>query len=219
MYNTWWYGVFHAIISLVSGISWTKLRAVLNSGKSYDLTEPELDTIRSLLKPSYYIILTYRKTHLSTYLIGLASLLKTGKWPSYIHVLMNVDDGNIASDTDFKLVEATGKGGVHYSTFMEVFNCDRVCLMRPKGYTDDDWTASLDGLLSTVGKQYDDLFSLNDDTRMSCVEDVRYALMKSPDYAKTFADFEELITKKKNLVPQMFRDCKDFEVAYETPKR
>ena len=128
---------------------------------------------------------------------------------------MNVDNGNIRDDNDFMLMEATAEG-VHFSSFMEVFDCDSVVLLRPKGYTDQDWQETLDALLDEQGLLYDNLFDIADDTRVSCVEMCRQALMQDENYATDFANLEALIKKHgNNLTPQMLYDCGDFEIAFE----
>jgi len=144
--------------------------------------------------------------------------LKTLRWPEYSHVLMNVDNVKSADGwEDFKLMEATAPG-VHWSAFMDVFNCDSVCLLRPKNLTREEWNAVIDELLKQEGKGYDDLFDLADDSRESCVEMCRVSLQQDPDYLADFPDFEAKIKKVGNLTPQMFRDCTDFEVAFEVKR-
>lgn len=214
-YDSWFYRVMTAFCNWFASISWEGLYALFNGGVYWSLKEVDHDNLRELLKPNYYIILTRRKCHLTTYLISFASWTVTGKGVHYTHALMNVDDGNIKNDNDFKLMEATATG-VHYSTFMQVFDCDSVVLLRPKGYTDHDWQEALDGLLAQHGKLYDNLFDIADDTRVSCVEMCRQALMQEDDYATKFANLEALIEKHGNkLTPQMLYDCGDFEVAFE----
>jgi hypothetical protein len=67
-----------------------------------------------------------------------------------------------------------------------------------------------------IGKPYDALFDLLDDSEMSCVELVRDALKKdNREYEKLFPEFEKSIAEKKNLTPQMYRDCPEFEVVLE----
>jgi hypothetical protein len=39
--------------------------------------------------------------------------------------------------------------------------------------------------------------------------------MGLPDYEVRFRRFEDLIQKRKNLTPQMFYECDDFEVVFE----
>ncbi len=204
-------------LNVFSPITFNSIKALFNGGVYWDLKEEDQDYLRKILAPHYFIILNYRKTHLTTYLISLACLIKSGKLPQYTHALMNVDDGNIDNDNDFKLVEATGSG-VHYSTFMKVFDCDSVCLLRPKGFTNEEWTLTLDTLLQQLGKPYDTLFDLKEDQHLSCIELVRRALQGLPDYDTKFANFEQMIKKVKNLTPQMLRDCPDFEVVWEVKR-
>ena len=177
------------------------------------LTAKELDDVRKLLTPHYYVIVTHRKNHLSTFFVGLASFLLTGKWSYWAHALMNLED-EVKSDTDFRLVEATG-AGVNYSPFNLVFQVHGVALLKPKNMSVENWTVVMDKAMTEIGKPYDSLFDLKNDSALSCVELVRTALMAEPDYEKNFANFEAMIQKRKNLTPQMFYDCPDFEIVYE----
>lgn len=214
-YTTWWYKLLNWFLcKFISPVNCNAIKALFNGGVYWDLKEEDHDKLRSLLAKNYYVILVRRKTHLTTYLIGLASWLKTGKWGYWSHALMNVDDGNIRNDSDFKLMEATGTG-VHFSTFMQVFDCDSVCLLRPKGYTDAEWVETLDCLLKQEGKSYDNIFDLADDNYLSCVELVRRALQADDNYKTNFASFEAMINKTNNLVPDMFYACPDFDIVWE----
>jgi hypothetical protein len=146
--------------------------------------------------------------------VSFLSWVKTGIWANYTHVLMNCDSITDPADRQsFKFVEATATG-VHYSTFDEIFACDSVCLLTPMNIDNTEWTKIIDALLKQQGKPYDDLFDLSDDTHVSCVELVLNAL-KAVNYKEEFSNLDELITKEKNLVPQMYRICTDFVVKYE----
>jgi hypothetical protein len=214
-YSSVAYGVLSYICSFFSSVKWPRIQAWLNGGLYYSLKEIDHDKLRTMLKPNYYFILTRRKCHLTTYLISLASFLATGRWSYYSHVLMNVDNGNAANDGEYKFIEATNPG-VHFSTFMEIFDCDSVALLKPCGIINSDWVLILDKALEQQGKKYDDLFDLLDDTHVSCVELCRDALMALPNYETRFAKFETLINKHgKQLTPQMFYDCGDFELILE----
>lgn len=111
-------------------------------------------------------------------------------------------------------MEATGKG-VHMSSFLEVFDCDYVCLLQPKYVREDHWDEIMAGLATQMGKKYDNYFDIKDDTYVSCVEMVLDSLRFSPLYWDAFPHLEEMITKVGNLTPQMYRDCQDFNVALE----
>lgn len=215
-YSTWWYSKWDKITTFVSGIEWTKFRSMLRGGKNgYDLTAEDHEIIKQKLASGYYIILTKRETHLTTYFIGLMSLVKTGKVSQYTHALMNLDlEENPEAFERFKLMEATSKG-VHLSSFLEIFDCDSVCLLQPKNVTADDWDEIMAGLSTQMGKKYDNLFNINDDTYVSCVEMVLDSLRFSPKYWDAFPHLEEMIKHVGNLTPQMYRDCEDFEVALE----
>lgn len=181
------------------------------------LTNEDQDVIRQYLIPNYYIIVTRRNNHLSTYMIAFANFVLRGKFSYWSHVLMNLED-EVKDDNDFLLIEAIGKG-VSISHFASVFDCNSVALLKPKNMSVDRWTAVLDRAKTNVGKGYDNLFDLKSDKEMSCVELVRNALQADPDYDSNFAEFERMIRESKNLTPQMFYDCSDFEVVYEIRRR
>lgn len=181
------------------------------------LTVEELNDLRQLLIPNYYIILTHRNNHLSTFFVGLASWVLTRRWAYWAHALMNLED-DVKSDADFRLIEATG-AGTHYSSFEQVFRVHGVVLLKPKSMSTEDWTDVMDAANSKLGKPYDSLFDLKNDNALSCVELVRAALMAEPNYAINFANFEQMINESKNLTPQMFYDCPDFQVVYEVSRR
>jgi uncharacterized protein YycO len=180
------------------------------------LTEDEKERVRQLLSQNYYIVLTRRDNHLSTYFIQLTDLFLRGKLGFYCHALMNFED-EVKTDEDFRLIEAIGSG-VKLSTFDEVFDCHSVCILKPRSMTAEEWTAVLDKAKTELGKPYDTLFDLKSDKALSCVELVRTSLMAEPGYETDFANFEAMINKYKNLTPQMFRDCPDFEVVYEVKR-
>ncbi len=195
-------------------VNWT----VIGIGKVHwgyrdGLTSVELDGVRTRLIKDYYIIVTHRNNHLSTYFVALASFLLTGKFSYWAHALLNLED-KVSSDEDFRLIEATG-AGTHYSPFVDVFKVHGVALLKPKSMSVEYWTLIMDKANSELDKPYDTLFDLKNDNALSCVELVRTALMAEPNYETNFANFEEMIKSRKNLTPQMFYDCPDFEVVYE----
>lgn len=216
-YETPYYKAFGRIMDVVTKINWCSIRALFNNGVYWSLTEADHDYLRKALSKNYYIVCTARKCHLTTFLIRAVSSLRGSSVPFYSHVLMNVEGDAPVLDSDFKLIEATGRG-VHYSTFMQIFNCDSVALLKPKNMSLEDWTAALDGAREQYGKPYDDLFDLMDATHLSCVELVRQALMKVPNYAEKFPHFEAMISKERNLTPQMYYDCPDFEIAWDVKR-
>jgi hypothetical protein len=200
---------------VISRISWQSVRSLFNNGIYWDLTEQEQRDIRSLLSENYFIILNRRKSHLSSYLIALAHWIKTGKMGYWSHVLMNLED-EVQSDYDFRLIEAVGIHGVRYASFMQVFDCDSVVLLKPKHYSRSEWLQIMEKAKSYYGRPYDTLFDLVSDTSLSCVELVRNALKEDPLYSERFKNFEAMISKYKNLTPDMFYECEDFDIVYET---
>lgn len=207
--------IANAVVELIGKITWKKL-AICLKGQYYDISYAEQENIKMLLKRDYYVILTRRKTHLSTYAINFSHwfLSRFKSWGYYSHSLMNLED-EVKSEDDFRLIEATNKYGVGYVPFNQVFDCDSVALLKPKGITIDEWSRVMDNLMTHNGKKYDTLYKLADATEMSCVELVRTALMALPDYEQRFARFEKMIAKAKNLDPHMFYTCGDFEVVFE----
>lgn len=214
-YSSRAYGVLKWICYLFSIIHWERIQAFINGGMYYKLTELDHDNLRALLKPNYYFILTRRRCHLTTYLISIASKITTGKFSHYTHALMDIGSGNTLDDSSFRLIEATNIG-VHFSTFMQVFDCDSVALLKPKNVLTKDWTLIIDKALADSGKEYDDLFDISSNDRVSCIELCRDALEALPDYSYKFSNFEKMIKENKNnLTPQMLYDCPDFEIVYE----
>lgn len=200
-------------LQILAKIHWNSLKALVNGGVYWDLKEADHDYLRKALTYNYYFILTYRKTHLTSYLINLGNLITTGKWTGWTHFLMNVEN-EVFEGQGFKIMEATGKG-VHYSTFMEVFDCDSVSLLKPRNLTIEDWTLLLDKAKDQYGKPYNTLFDLTNETEISCVQLGLEALRSLPDYQKHFSSFEAMIQKYGNLTPQMYYDCPDFEIVWE----
>ena len=201
-------------MDLFASIHWPRFQAILNGGLYYSLIEEDHDKIRDILKKNYLIILTRRKCHLTTYLIALIAYLKTHQKSYYCHALMNVE-GDITNNMDYKLIEATQQG-VHFSTFMQVFDCDSVVLLKPKDVPLEEWTAVLDAVKLELGEPYDTLFDITNNKAVSCVEMVYQGLQKLPDYANRFPDLTKLIEEAGNdLTPQMLYVCRDLEVVFE----
>lgn len=192
-----------------------------------------LDTqakIREMLVNDYYVILTYRRNHLSTFFVNLSHFALTGKWGRWSHALMNTED-SVKLDRDFRLVpftreikltardraliEAIGTG-TQVTPFEKVFDVHGVALLVPKGMTIEEWRSLVDRMRAQLGKPYDTLFNIADENQLSCVELVRLILRGLPDYDVRFANFEAMIKKRKNLTPTMIYDCEDFEVVFET---
>ena len=196
-------------LKILAPINWDGLKAMCNHGKYYDLTDFELDLIRRTLNTTNCIGLSRRKTHLTTYLIAIASFITTGKWSYWTHAFMNIE-GDSAKDDDYRLVEATAPG-THYSKFMEVFDCDSACLLIPKNFTLEKWADVCASVPKYLGTAYDTLFDYKDATQLDCIELIRIMLMAEPNYATDFANFEALIQSKKELTPQMLFDCPDFQ--------
>lgn len=204
------------LLVVVAPIRWTYFVGLFHNGKYWSLKEEDCNYLRSVLKPNYFIILTYRKTHLTSYLTAIATLITQGKLSKWSHAFINVDAGESDKNGDFEYVflESTAIG-VHYVTFPFAFDCDAVALVLPKGFTAAEWTTVIDKCVAQNGKPYDALFQYNQDKAFSCVELVREGLMGLPDYQIRFANFEAMIAKTGYLTPQMFADCPDFEIVWQ----
>lgn len=204
-YTTPLYQVYHWLASIPPKVRWSNKHAV---------TDTDKQIIAEKLASGYYIILTGHNSYLSSVMISFISWVKTGKWARYSHALMNCDNIESADDRHkFKFVEATA-AGVQYATFDEVFACDSVCLLTPNNISNKEWTQIIDALVNQVGEPYDDLFDLADASRKSCVEVVLDAL-EAADFDYEFANLKDMIDQEGNLVPEMYRLCNDFQVAYE----
>lgn len=205
-----------AMCDLFAEIKWPGLRALFNKGLYYDLTEADHDHIRKLMTERYLVVLTRRKCHLTTYLIDIASWYVSKKSAHYAHALMNVEgdkalDGNIGHI----LIESTGTG-VHFSTFMEVFDVDSVALLAPRGVSVDEWNTAMEYAKKQLGKGYDDFFDLSQNETLSCVELIYWALKQLPEYEQRFPNLNALLQKPNSrLTPQMLYDTGDFDIVFE----
>lgn len=200
-----WAKIAEWFVDLVAMVKWEQKSPLLPT---------DIAQLRSLLTKDYYIIATRRSNFLSCFFINLGHFLLTGRWGFYTHVLMNMED-EVHSDDDFRLIEAATTG-THFTTFDHVAgNCDAIALIKVKGVSIEEWTAMMDDVKKYLGRPYDTLFDIKNDQKISCVELVRLALIALPDYDKRFAHFEQYISRKKNLTPQMFLESSEFEVVWE----
>ena len=199
-------------LNIVSPINWSSLKALFNKGVYWELTELEHNKLRTLLAKDHYIILIRRKTHLTTYLISLGNYIRTGKLGYWSHALVNLED-SVQTDFDYQLLESIGVG-TKFSSFMQVFDCDSVCLLKPYCLNETEWTHAVDQLRLQEGKPYDTVFKLVDETKLSCCELVYEALKNDIWKMPTF---NRMIKEHHNQVtPDMFYNCKgDFEVVFE----
>jgi hypothetical protein len=150
--------LWDTMCALFARTKWPRMQALWNGGMYYRLIEDDHDTIRALLQENHLLIFTRRRCHLTTYLISLLSMIVSHKPVHYAHVLMNVE-GDIAQRVGYKLIEATNSG-VHFSTFMQVFNCDSVALMKPRGVVIEEWTKVIAYVKNQNGKPYDNVFNI-----------------------------------------------------------
>lgn len=206
--------VWDKLLKFFAAIEWPRTAAFFNRGVYYKLVEADHDMIRQMLKDDYLLIFTRRNSHLTTHLIALISMIVSRRSVHYTHVLMNVEDA-IDGHVGYKLLEATNTG-VHYSTFMEVFNCDSVALLKPRGIEMEQWTKVLDHAKRQFGKPYDNLFDITNDEAVSCIELVYWSLKQLPSYELRFPKLVELLSKPHaNLTPQMLYDTGELEIVFE----
>ena len=199
------YPIYHWLAQAAPKIRWSN---------KYDITAEDKQLLAKKLASGYYVILVGTKSSLSSVVVSFFSWVRTGKWSTYTHSLMNCDNITDPSNrSGFKFVEAL-TNGVSYTTFDEVFACDHVCLLTPANVKHEEWNLIIDNLTSSVGTPYDDLFDLVDSSKMSCVEVVLNAL-KASGHVEEFANLTGMIENVGNLVPQMYRDCPDFKVEIE----
>lgn len=201
------------ISTCVAKTKWPSLFALVNGGLYYSLKEEDHDRIRQLLKDNYLLVLSRRKCHLTTLVITILSWFVSHRFAHYTHSLMNVE-GDLEGHIGYKLIEATQRG-VHYSTFMEVFDCDSVCLLSPRGVPLEEWTRVMDYVKESYGKEYDDFFDITSDQQVSCVELIYWGLRRLPDFEQRFPNLIKLITEQDQLTPQMLLDTGEFDVVFE----
>ena len=203
--------VWDYISAFFSSVSWQKFNALFDSrGVYYNLTKEDLDKIEDIIiRYGPLICLSRRKTHLTTYLISFIStfwvFLKTGKWQStyWTHAF-------IAEDTD-TFVEAVWPA-VKESTKMEVLDVDAICLLVPDIA---GWAIVGPKFVSEakriIGTPYDNYFDHTDASKISCIEVVRIALVRSiVNYYELFYETEKILTARGRLTPDIPYDSPDF---------
>ena len=209
----------------ISPFNWARIKFLL-TGREYDVTAQDREYIRETCAQGVYMWLTRRETHLTTYLITVSDYLlalmayyregRIGSNPKlgfYSHAFLNAD-----SDT---FIEAVAQG-VKTNYFDNVFNVDAVAALIPSSLSPLEWSMFsrkfVEIAKSKVGSRYDALFNLKDETEVSCIELIRVCLrhcMSEAEYSLRIKNFEALIAQRRNLTPDMLRECKDFTVVIE----
>ncbi len=117
-YSSMWYKAWSGVTDVFSSIKWTGLASQLKGGKpGWNLTLQDWEEVAQVLANGYCIILTRRNTHLTTYLIGMITKIKTGVSADYTHALMNLDlVDHPGQFMDFKLMESTSNGVITASS-------------------------------------------------------------------------------------------------------
>lgn len=200
--------LYKLVMDTIPKIKWNKIRRKLGWKPSGEIWQKLLC---DSLDKGYYIILTEDRGALSSWGVKLLHFCLTFTWPRYTHALVNVEE---TTATKYLFMEAINKG-VWFADFNEVFNCDSIVFLSPIWYTQEEFDATVADVYAEIGKDYDIKFNYDDETNRSCVEIARQRMMTLPGYFEKMRRFEYLIKCEKNLTPQMFRDCPDFQVVLE----
>ena len=209
-------------LKIISPFNWTRIKFLL-TGREYNLSSYHREYARRLMNEGVWIWVARRRTHLTSYLISFADwLLHLKVWAKnkfkgprprfgyWTHVFINDVDGTI--------IEAIGTG-VQDSYFDDVFNCDAVACLAPTFISKEEWAQVSEKVIkkafAQLGKHYDSVFDIADDSEVSCIELVRTCLKEVDNYEEKFKDFEQAIKIYKNLTPQMLYESKSFTVLWE----
>lgn len=211
-------------LHILSPISWQRIKFLL-TGRFFDLKSADREFARTLMEAGFYMWVTRRETHLTTYLINLCDYyLRLSAWylrldrsrikPQcgfYAHAFVNLNGDEV--------IEAVA-AGVKRSYFDDVFDVDAAAALLPANIPAEEW-AILGPMVAAeakhqLGKHYDTLFKLEDEVELSCIELVRLALQKVvPEYQTRFKHFEEMVLTYKNITPQMLYESESFVVVWE----
>lgn len=208
---------------ILSPFNWTRLKFLL-TGRFFDLSSSDREFARTLMENGFYLWVSRRETHLTTYLIGLADYyLKLCVWYCkkdhrvkpvrgfYAHAFVNLDGDEV--------IEAIAVG-VKKSYFDDVFDVDAAAALVPTNVPVEEWQILGPQVAAEarrqLGKKYDSVFKIDDESQVSCIELVRLALKKIvPEYETRFKHFEEMLVTYKNVTPQMLYDSESFTVVWE----
>jgi hypothetical protein len=196
--------IFLRIIGL---LTWDLVRSIL-TGKTFNITFWEYTKFQSLCDKSPYILVTRKKSHLTTYLISLGNFILVGKLGYWSHAaLVNKEE----------VYEALGSG-VQKNSLMYALQSDSAALLLPKGISVEDWSKVLLEAKENIGRKYDAGFDLSSDDKLSCIEYVWDALREVPNHMERWPNFMGMVLLKGNVTPQMLYDSGDFDVVLEIRK-
>ena len=199
-------------------IKWEWLTKAMCGGRYYGLTAEDQQTILDVLEKGNYIILTRRNSHLSTYLENFAHWFLTFRWGHWGHACINVEYAEQNLLENACILEAIGDG-VKESRFLDVFDCDAVCILKPIMPENIDWETVVSHGLSQLGKEYDSLFKYNDSGKFSCAELVLFCLSFIPNYEQKFHGLLAQVHIEKNVSPDMFIESGSFNVVLEIRRK
>lgn len=183
-------------------------------GRYFSLTPEDHQQILDVLKKGNYIILTRRETHLSTHMANLAHWLLTGRLGYYSHACMNVEASEEGLIDNARFLESVGSG-VRIAKFMEIFNCDAVCILKPIMPGRMSWENAVSAGLRKIGSDYDLFFDIRDRSKFSCVEIMLFCIEQITNYKARFHGLLAMIDNEKNLTPDMFIECGSFQKVLE----
>ena len=209
----------------ISPFNWTRIK-FLFTGREYDISPSQRDSIRETCSLGTYLWATRRETHLTTYLINISDYLLSllayvrggfkgplPKFGFYSHAFLNSDQDSF--------IEAISKGVIE-SKFDEVFNVDAVACFVPSNLSPEEWSKFSkkfsEVATSKKGSKYDAVFNIKDEKEVSCIELLRVSLthaLGEEEYPLRFANFEKMISDRKNLTPDMLKECGDFYTLFE----
>ncbi|MGZ3773028.1 MAG: hypothetical protein ACXVCN_04925 [Bdellovibrio sp.] len=203
------------LVDFFGRIQWESIKRFL-TGRRFNLTVDDWYKIADILDKEHCVIATRRNAHLSTYMILFADWIMRPRWGIgyWSHICLNKTTGQGFNFSGVKVLQAVGSGA-KLSSFKEVFDCDAVVLLRPRGYTAEDMKLVIAEMEKNIGKPYDNFGNLSDESAVNCVEDVYDGLNETPQYKQDLPRFAAMVDKYKTISPQMFYDCGDFEIVLE----
>lgn len=207
------------ILNIIGRIEWSSIK-YLFQGRYYDLQEKDIEQAIRMMRVDRYIILLRRKTHFTTYLIGLGHWFamkvrpygeRKAHFGFWSHLALHIEDFD-ADEVQLKILEAVGPG-VKESTFWDVLNCDAICLLKPKNYTTEQMENVINYAKTRIGTKYDASFNLASDSEVSCVEYGYSALLHEDK--KGLPLLSAWVDHVMNLTPDMVYESGDFEICLE----
>lgn len=198
------------MLRVVSGLNFTGIKYFF-TGREYDLTTKDIARACEFMLRDRFIGLSWKKTHISSYLIAFAHWLITGRWSFWAHAWINVDNEEFDS-SKIKIFEAVAAGTI-ISPFWKVLNCDAILLLKPKNISEYSWDRAAEYLKNKLGAKYDIWDDFHDDKELNCVELVVEAILHAAP--ESLPNLQKMMRKYNRLTPQMIAECGDFKVCLQ----